>query len=345
MIRIWIPVAGGRDRYRPRQYSPHFRVLLGFTLVELLVVIAIIGLLVGLLLPAIQAAREAARRSQCQNNLKQQGLALLNYEQQHKRFPIGVYGSLDATHRSDGFGWAVWLLPHLEEQSLYDRIAPKRTPGIFTTTFNTTKAIIPGGDTVLPVFRCPTSELPPHALNMEAGFDKANGYATSDYKACDGAGDRGMFFKRQDGWENRKTTRVRISDVTDGLSKTIALGESAYYIDLGNGRHHNWPVWIGAYGNDSDEAVLFKTEEPSEINCRISPKSTNSFRRNYVFGPEDDDCAFSWHNSGAFFAFADGSVRFLDESISHYDSTNSDPMALIYSRLGTMDDGLTIQDF
>src|SRR5688572_19373206 len=128
MIPVWIPVAGGHDRSRCRQNSPRFRVLRGFTLVELLVVIAIIGLLVGLLLPAIQAAREAARRSQCQNNLKQQALALLNYEQQHKRFPVGVYGSLNDTYRSDGFGWAVWLLPQLEEQPLYDRIAPKPTP-------------------------------------------------------------------------------------------------------------------------------------------------------------------------------------------------------------------------
>jgi prepilin-type N-terminal cleavage/methylation domain-containing protein len=90
-----------------------------FTLVELLVVIAIIGILVGLLLPAVQAAREAARRMQCSNNLKQMGLATLNYESAHRKLPPGDlsinYGSGDVPQASTH----AFILPFLEAGNSY----------------------------------------------------------------------------------------------------------------------------------------------------------------------------------------------------------------------------------
>ncbi|MEO1497843.1 MAG: DUF1559 domain-containing protein [Planctomycetota bacterium] len=102
----------------------------GFTLVELLVVIAIIGILVALLLPAVQAAREAARRNSCVNNLKQLGLACLNFESTTGHFPTcgGTKAQFDeATSRAGGkphgyedAGWMYQILPYMEEQTLYD---------------------------------------------------------------------------------------------------------------------------------------------------------------------------------------------------------------------------------
>lgn len=115
----------------------------GFTLVELLVVIAIIGILVGLLLPAVQAAREAARRMSCQNNLKQIGLAALNFESAYKRFPPGLIagiqnGQTDFDWASASPGGLVWqerapyigtlphILPFMEQTALYEPFAQFR---------------------------------------------------------------------------------------------------------------------------------------------------------------------------------------------------------------------------
>ena len=312
----------------------------GFTLVELLVVIAIIGVLVALLLPAIQAAREAARRNTCTNRLKQQGLALLNYHNEAGEFPLGVAGGIDANNfpgpKDDGYGWAVALLPHLEQTALFNLINPDWLPAAFSRGSSSPGGMIPGGDTELEVFRCPSSGLTSHAVSQDK-FKFGDGYATNDYKACVGVGDMGMFFKRYDGWNAGKREystgdpnrdkyiqgfrNVRIRDVTDGLSNTIALGESSYFINS-----QNWPIWMGAPG--SDEAALFKTDDRAPINALL-PNSLEVFFQGVGGDGIDDDCAFSWHIGGAYFAFGDGSVHWLDQNIA----------VEVYENLGVRNDG------
>jgi prepilin-type N-terminal cleavage/methylation domain-containing protein/prepilin-type processing-associated H-X9-DG protein len=362
----------------------------GFTLVELLVVIAIIGVLVALLLPAVQAAREAARRTSCQNNLKNNSLAVINYVEVAKEYPIGVAGgdpsklevALEFGEEGDqasacdkGFGWVTWILPYLEEQSLYDRVwdttglnlGPKGEfpfPDILrlgpvAIDRSGKNRVWRGGDSVLPTFRCPSSQLPPHATDHTGPLVWINGYATSDYKGSGGYQDQGIFQHRCDNARARLArlrqftgggmmvlSRVRPANITDGLSQTILMGESSYYIrsrdsTSGTFSSEDWPIWMG--GANSDENTIFKTAPDAPINCNISPKSEQGFIDGLSGGdvngqnpgPADDDCAFSWHEGGAYFGFCDGSVHFLNEDID----------IDVYLNLGSRNDGNVIAGY
>lgn len=310
-----------------------------FTLVELLVVIAIIGILVGLLLPAVQAAREAARRMSCSNNLKQMGLAFHNYEGVYKRFPSAVYGSRvnePSAGQDDGFGWQVSILNFIEQQNLYNRLNPTASWGALGDTAGRramfypafpAPAILPGGDTVISTYRCPSSALPSHCpaqwlvpgSNLVGGgavparYPNAVGYATSDYKSGGGScyGDFGVIHKI---WEGGG---ARFADITDGLSNTLAVAESSYVTTnvSASARRttaptafQDWPNWVGAFGNGQDETQRINGRTNSPINAGVNP-STMAFAIN-------DDNAFSYHAGGAQAVFADGSVQFLSENIA-----------------------------
>jgi prepilin-type N-terminal cleavage/methylation domain-containing protein/prepilin-type processing-associated H-X9-DG protein len=149
----------------------------GFTLVELLVVIAIIGILVALLLPAIQAARESARRSQCVNNMKNIGLALLNYENSNKRLPPATQflpgrntgpplflGAKSAVPGQSSGTWVVYIWPYIEEQALYDRFDHKSPMHLAREgTINNELIAVP-----LPWLICPSDTAPGRDSNASS---------------------------------------------------------------------------------------------------------------------------------------------------------------------------------
>ncbi|QDU56693.1 DUF1559 domain-containing protein [Aeoliella mucimassa] len=181
----------------------------GFTLVELLVVIAIIGILVGLLLPAVQSARESARRVQCQNNLKQAGLALLGYEDTHGVLPPRMVGpNTSAPARVSGW---VLLCPYMEQQALYDQImSVDPIPAPYDSTFAPFNVQIPG-------LLCPSDQSGQGSIQYQTAHSNYR-FSIGDTIAEAPLGDkpRGIM---------SNGSKVALRQITDGTSNTIAVSE------------------------------------------------------------------------------------------------------------------------
>ena len=193
----------------------------GFTLIEVLVVIAIIAVLIALLVPAVQKVREAASRTQCQNNLHQIGVAMHNYYDANKCFPAGYVcqPQSDPTFTGPGWGWAALLLPYLEQGNLANQInfkLPVEDPSNLVAR-----------TTMLPVFVCPSDTSTGIFTIYGANNNALVQAATNSYAACQGVGidldddlddGNGMFFRN---------SKVTFADIPDGSSNTIAVGERA----------------------------------------------------------------------------------------------------------------------
>jgi prepilin-type N-terminal cleavage/methylation domain-containing protein/prepilin-type processing-associated H-X9-DG protein len=316
-------------RYRQRSRSRP-----GFTLIELLVVIAIIGVLIGLLLPAVQSAREAARRAQCTNNLKQIGIAMHTYHEQHGVFPPG-YVSLFSRDTGDpgtaeddfgpGWAWGAMLLPQLEQAQVYNAINFNLN---LTYPANTTAQHLR-----MTVFLCPsdsTLQLVPvrNAENTATvyqvgGANYVGVYGNGEVGEAPGRGN-GTFFRN---------SRVSVGDIRDGSSNTVVVGERSH--DL------SYVTWAGR----TVGGWLHPTPTFEGGRNKFDPEPEESFTM--VLGPIEIDGAFprtpnfpaahvedyrSRHPGGVNFLFGDGSVRYIKDSIN----------PAVYSALSTRDGGEVI---
>lgn len=318
-----------------------------FTLIELLVVIAIIAILVALILPAVQQAREAARRTQCRNNLKQIGLALHNYHDVHRCFPMGAMGVLDGrkprNRQSIGFSWGCYILPYLEERSLYETF-DFREPAYqfdshdpYTSEISRNEATLGIG---LPAFRCPSDYRKSHRSSDEeaVGLIYWENIATSSYVGMFGTNatvpgvnpnlswlevaQRHTAFNRSTPGPNHVGTgpfhcnsRTRLRDVIDGTSSTVFVGER-HGFECENWINTKWltqAFWgLTLKGHSTWGSGYYR---PNACPVGVDPGKTGKVCR----GP-----LTSTHQGGLQVLLMDGSVHFISDSIDSAEESEID---------------------
>jgi len=319
----------------------------GFTLIELLVVIAIIAVLIGLLLPAVQKVREAANRMQCQNNLKQMGIAMHAHHDTKSALPAGVtlgknqasgagwwgggnvpprydnppngWGNATTSYPIDGYwGYQMRLAPYLEMENLSKAI----------TAFNQwpwwlkLPGMTAGSSTVVgqqfKIFSCPSDPrgslawIEPgsgnqHALTSYMGVTGRDSYKeTLAGTGVPTAG--GAKLQGQDGvlYVNSK---VRMTDIIDGSSNTVMIGERPPAADLEYG--WQWVAWgYDGAGFGTGDMLLGVRERVTGINS-----TPGIYRSGNMTTNVDYDHYWSLHPGGGQWLMGDGSIRYISYAV------------------------------
>jgi prepilin-type N-terminal cleavage/methylation domain-containing protein/prepilin-type processing-associated H-X9-DG protein len=337
---------------------PHQRA--GFTLIELLVVIAIIAVLIALLVPAVQKVREAANRASCANNLKQLGLAVHLHHDVVGRFPPGCGNCRApfAPSNASGYGssWIVYLLPYIEQQNFYNLW----TFGVANAGWNSSR----NRDLVAPVMntlRCPSSPVGIFAPQPPGNQPRQQSHYTAIAGAVPFPGFNETRIRRTTtvdccggGWISAggilsPLGQTRLAGVPDGTSNTMVVSEVNDFLILSNGLRVDWMTsrhgfQIGCSPmNPPPDFLNFGSEERAFntttvrylINQKTGYPPVDGFgdcRTGVCFNGGSNMPLVSAHPGGVNAAFADGSVRFLQQSLN---------LATL-GALATRDDGLVI---
>jgi prepilin-type N-terminal cleavage/methylation domain-containing protein/prepilin-type processing-associated H-X9-DG protein len=281
----------------------------GFTLVELLVVIAIIGILIALLLPAVQAARAASRRTQCQNQLKQWGLAMHNYVLVNKHLPVG-------SQRNPRQTWVMHLWPFVDERGLAGAnkltVDFSEAPGTINNTMNGLCA------QAVALYRCPVDE---GSDQNDPGTEKqrrrGNYVVNWGFYPYGDAADRKDIapFSHIKG-DRTKPRITRLAMITDGTSHTLMMSECL------RGWNPKDADWRGDIMNDDGEFRFHTTLTPNssapDIIVQGRFTDTNDPIMPVTAGAAESQvtAARSRHKGGVNVLFCDGSVRLVTDYVS-----------------------------
>jgi prepilin-type N-terminal cleavage/methylation domain-containing protein/prepilin-type processing-associated H-X9-DG protein len=301
-----------------------------FTLIELLVVIAIIGVLLSLLLPAVQKVRETASRMKCANNLKQFALACTSYHMDHGAYPPGGlclpisadWSNIDWSANKGT--WIVYALPYVEQGNLYDQIPNLPVPHYDSIGAAERAGVLPK---TFPLLRCPSDgfapdgpysnyagSIGPQCLDDKCGYTPFAQYCNKPAWGYTTSVDDASSVRLQDvrGTFARGGAKISISDVSDGTSNTLLLGEGLpSQVD-----HMRTMTWYTLYGSQTLSTIIPINYPISETD--LSWCGQASVGPGHTFTNNNVSWGFkSRHPGGANFAFADCAVRFVSQGIDH----------------------------
>jgi len=276
-----------------------------FTLVELLVVIAIIGTLVGLLLPAVQAAREAGSRTECQNNLKQVGLALQGFHDGRRQLPAGYVSAFDAAGNDTGpgWGWAAFILPQMEQGGIHSKIDFRQPIEAAAHAGARVSIVRP--------YLCPSDAAP--ATAFPVGPRDVTGHLLATPCTLGPASYVGNFGVSEPGVDGEgvfyRGSAVAFRDITDGLSTTFLVGERSF-----RDAESTWAGAVtGAHQVPTPASPMgFQRNNASNFVLAHTGESFDG-----AHGATEINNFTSRHGQGGNYLFADGHVSLLGSSTDY----------------------------